>query len=109
MNLTHQIAAQDAREYEIREAMNNITTPTVMMIGTPPAVLIEGYSFAYEKTMEAIMALESSPPHARDYYHQGAEAVKKAHDEHAERVERLTTTLHELAHIINTIAQQATR
>jgi|SRR5215467_11672085 len=73
--------------------------PLVHLNGTGRYSLSEGYSQAYRALQKAIIALNHTAPHPRDYYPLPEGAYAKAEREHQQRWDRLVAVreqLHEL-------------
>jgi hypothetical protein len=73
-----------------------MTFPTIHMNGTSARSLAEDYSTAGRAVGAACEALAKAGPNGRDYYPQGAEAMKAATSEHCARMERLRAVKAEL-------------
>jgi hypothetical protein len=63
--------------------------PTLHLNGTSRAELIKQLTDASHALRIAIDALGDASPHGRDYYPQGPDAFRQAHDEHIARFGRL--------------------
>lgn len=88
--------------------MPHVTTPPLMVPtvhrnGTARESLIEGYLDMIEVIRIAARVLAENGPNGRDYYPQGADAFKKADDQHTDRLASLSSILGELQHIAEAI------
>jgi ferritin len=81
--------------------------PTVNMNGTSGKELFETNLAAVEKLRDAIDALAKACPNGRDYQTLGREAMKRAVEEHGQRMERLKYVLAELETITESLADFA--
>ena len=70
--------------------------PTIHLNGTSKQSLLDQTLDAGRAVQAAIKALENASPNGRDYYPQGADAIKLAIDEHAARVNKLKEVFDDL-------------
>ena len=71
--------------------------PTIHLNGTSKQALLDQVLDAAHAVQDAIKALENATPNGRDYYPQGADAIKLAIAEHTARVTKLKEVFGELA------------
>jgi hypothetical protein len=80
--------------------------PTVHMNGTSKRALIEDYAASARALHHAINLMAAAAPNGRDYYPQGAEAIRVAMREHQERIIKLQNIVRELEKIGEHIVDQ---
>lgn len=80
-----------------------IQAPIVHLNGTSKQYLQEQIETAYSALNAAYDALKKTAPNGRDYYPLGPDAMKRAQDQHTNRLIRLTNTMKELELIQNMI------
>lgn len=78
--------------------------PTIHLNGTSPEGLMEQVQGAMIACRNAISALASAAPNARDYYPQGSEAFSIALAEFEDRMNRMRSVLRELEEIAEHVA-----
>ena len=83
-----------------------LTFPTIHLNGSSANKLIEDYSDVHHALFVAFEKMGAAGPNGRDYYPQGDEAIHKATQEHASRLERLRDINLELRAIIENIQEQ---
>ena len=81
--------------------------PMVHSNGTSRDALVEQYCDAGAAISKAIRALEAAYPNGRDYYPLGSEALKRATDEHNERIKALVRVREELEALAEYVADFA--
>lgn len=82
---------------ELPHISATMTKPSIHLNGSRPQSLANDYAEARAAVQNAINSLHQyACPHGRDYYPQGSNAVTIAIAEHANRVEKLQSVLHEL-------------
>jgi hypothetical protein len=77
-----------------------ITLPTVHMNGTSRDELIRTNLKALTAVQSAIEAVRAAAPNGRDYYVQPVGSLRKAMDEHLDRLTKLTDVKDELTLIL---------
>lgn len=82
-----------------------MTTPTIHTNGTSRARLLDDVLEPRAYLLRAIHALESAGPNGRDYYPQGADALKAAQAEHSARVTKLRAVYDELGALSEAISE----
>jgi hypothetical protein len=92
--------------YDRRQAALNLTYPTIHLNGTGRERLLDTYRQMGNALRMAINVIEQNGPHGRDYYIQGADAIRKAQQEHKVRLEKLESVLSELKAIAINISEQ---
>lgn len=75
---------------------NAIQLPLVHLNGTSAKALVESYELAGQAVARAIECLQDAAPNARDYYALGPDAWKRAMQEHAARVDKLSAVYEDL-------------
>ena len=87
----------------------NPTCPTVHNNGTSRESLLAQYKSAIDAVNNACDYLQKAYPHGRDYYVQGDDALKKAQDEHQDRLRSLVGVKHELIEIATNVYKQGSK
>jgi hypothetical protein len=80
--------------------------PTIHSNGTDPEVLLKNYLDVSAACREAISLLEACAPNSRDYYVQSTEAMRAAHIEHVERLQKFIQVKIELDSLAEHVQQQ---
>ena len=70
--------------------------PTIHMNGSGAKALLEQVENAHRAVVKAREAIEAAWPNGRDYYPQGASAIREAESEWRERVRHLLVVQNEL-------------
>lgn len=86
-----------------KDSYSGLATPTIHINGTSLEVLSKQYTDAAIAVSNAISALYSAAPNARDYYVQGPDAYNHAAKDHAERINKLNSVYRELEEIIGSL------
>lgn len=73
-----------------------VAVPSLHLNGTGECALRQQYSDALSALSKASAALRATAPSGRDYYPQGDGALRRAEDEHEDRMERLESVRDEL-------------
>jgi hypothetical protein len=81
-----------------------VMAPTVHVNGTAYEVLLEQNLKTASAVGKAIESLGQAAPNGRDYYPQGAAAIRAAMEQHVQRVRRLQSVYDELERIAELIA-----
>ncbi len=66
-----------------------LACPTVHLNGSHGPTLLETLSTAYSAIGDAVRALQATGPNGRDYYPQGADAIRTAQAQHVARLAAL--------------------
>jgi hypothetical protein len=77
-----------------------MTKPTIHLNGTNKKFLYAQYDKAHTATVCAVAALRDCSPNGRDYYPQGALALRTADTEHSDRIARLEAVANELMELM---------
>jgi hypothetical protein len=86
-----------------------LTMPTIHLNGSSKGMLIEGYTDAHYAIQQALEKLGQTYPNGRDFYPQGAGAIRKAEAEHEARLAKLREVQKELMELVEYIDAQAGR
>lgn len=76
--------------------IREIQAPIVHLNGTSKEYLQEQIEAAYSALNAAYDVLKKTAPNGRDYYPLGPDAMKRAQDQHTNRLIRISNTLTEL-------------
>jgi len=91
----------------------NITLPTVHLNGSSKQSLLDCYFDAAEALRKALVAVQATAPHGRDYYvqrtHDGEHVTHRAIAEHVDRLKRLESVLRELNALALHVCDQEAR
>ena len=84
--------------------MSTAQKPLVHLNGTAKQSLLEGYCDAATKLREALEALKTAAPNARDYYPIGPDAFTDASREQGERYQKIRDVLADMEALAEHVA-----
>tara|TARA_R110000868_G_scaffold135728_1_gene348286 strand:+ start:2722 stop:3033 length:312 start_codon:yes stop_codon:yes gene_type:complete len=84
---------------------NNLQTPIVNLNGSDKATLLGEYRWTYEALETAILALQKTMPHGRDYP-DGTDTLMEARDQHLARLRAVIDVQRDIEHIALAVLNQ---
>lgn len=86
---------------------SGLVAPIVHLNGSSKADLLKHYREAYEALHDAQVVVQTTWPHARDYYvSSDLDAAKKAMEQHHSRIQRISAVLTELKELYDAVDNQ---
>lgn len=89
---------------------SGLVAPIVHLNGSSKADLLKHYQEAYQALHDAQVMVQTTWPHARDYYvSSDPDATRKAVEQHNSRIQRISVVLEELKELYDAVDNQGNK